>query len=125
MDRNALAAWVMKIDGVLLLIVAVVHFAATRLALRFVSSQSSPEEYAQIEPRFLLSFVVVGVLLLPVGLSTFYCADSIRHSQRWAQQWTVDGNFCVRSIKPLVIAVDAGSMVIRYRNRRSAFDKQA
>ena len=84
MDRNALAAWVMKIDGVLLLIVAVVHFAATRLALRFVSSQSSPEEYAQIEPRFLLSFVVVGVLLLPVGLSTFYCADSIRHGQRWA-----------------------------------------
>ena len=83
MDRNALAAWVMKIDGVLLLIVAVVHFAATRLALRFVSSQSSPEEYAQIEPRFLLCFVVVGVLLLPVGLSTFYCADSIRYGQRW------------------------------------------
>ena len=84
MDRNALAAWILKIDGILLLIVAVVHFTATPLALRFISSQSSPEGYAQIAPPFLLSFVVVGVLLLPVGLSTFYCADSIRHGQRWA-----------------------------------------
>src|SRR5215470_17558193 len=84
MDRNALAAWILKIDGVLLLVLAVVHFTATPLALRFVSSQSSPEGYAQIAPPFLLSFVVGGVLLLPVGLCTFYCADSIRHGQRWA-----------------------------------------
>ena len=86
MDRNALAARILKIDGILLLIVAVVHFAATPLALRFVSSQSIPEGYAQIGPPFLLSFVVVGVLLLPVGLCTFYCADSLRHGQRWAHR---------------------------------------
>jgi hypothetical protein len=85
MERNALAAGIMKIDGILLLLVAVIHFAATPLALRFVSSQSSPEAYAQIEPPFLLSFIVVGVLLLPVGLSTVYCADPIRRGQRWAR----------------------------------------
>jgi hypothetical protein len=85
MYRNALAARILKIDGILLLIVAVIHFAATPFALRFVSSQSSPEAYEQIEPPFLLSFIVVGVLLLPVGLSTVYCADSIRRGQRWAR----------------------------------------
>ena len=85
MDRNALAAWILKIDGILLLLIAVIHFAATPLALRFVSSQSSPEAYSQIEPPFLLSFIVVGALLLPVGLSTAYCADSIRHGQHWAR----------------------------------------
>ncbi len=85
MDRNALAARILKIDGILLLVVAVIHFAATPFALRFVSSQSSPESYAQIEPPFLLSFVLDGVPLLPIGLSTVYCANSIRSGQRWAR----------------------------------------
>ena len=85
MDRNALAARILQIDGILLLAVAIIHFAATPFALRFVSSQSSPESYAQIGPPFLLSFVLIGVLLLPVGLSTFYCAEHIRRGQRWAR----------------------------------------
>ena len=85
MDRNALAARILKIDGILLLVVAVIHFIATPLALRFVSSQSTPEGYAQIKPPFLLSFIVVGVLLLPVGLSTVYCADAVSRGERWAR----------------------------------------
>ena len=85
MDRNALASRILKIDGILLLVVATIHFVATPLALRFVSSQSTPEAYVQIKPPFLVSFVVVGLLLLPVGLSTFYCADAIRRGERWAR----------------------------------------
>lgn len=85
MDRNALASAILKFDGILLLIVAIIHFAATPFALSFVASQSSPESYAQIKPPFLLSFVVVGVLLIPIGLSTFYCAEFIRSGQRWAR----------------------------------------
>ena len=84
-DRNALAARILKLDGILLLLVAVIHFAATPFALGFVAGQSSPESYAQIKPPFLLSFVLVGVLLLPIGLSTFYCAEFIRRGQRWAR----------------------------------------
>lgn len=85
MDRSALGASILKIEGVLLLIVALIHFAATPYALRFVSSQSTPEAFAQIGPPFLLSFIVVGILLLPIGLSTVYCADSFERGERWAQ----------------------------------------
>ena len=85
MDRSALAARILKTDGVLLLIVALIHIAATPLALRFVSSQSTPEAFVQIGPPFLLSFIVVGVLLIPIGLSTVYCADSFRKGERWAR----------------------------------------
>ncbi|MGB2633755.1 MAG: hypothetical protein WAM58_07450 [Candidatus Acidiferrum sp.] len=85
MDRKALAARILKIDGILLLVVAVIHLIATPLVLHFVSSQSTPEAYAQIKPPFLLSFIVVGVLLLPLGLSTFYCAAAIRRGERWAR----------------------------------------
>jgi hypothetical protein len=85
MDRHALAARILKIDGILLLVVAVIHFAATPFAVRFVSSQSTPEGFAQIKPPFLLSFILGGVLLLPIGCSTVYCADSFRRGERWAR----------------------------------------
>lgn len=85
MDRSALAARILKTDGVLLLVVALIHFAATPFALRFVSSQSTPEAFVQIGPPFLLSFIVVGILLVPIGLSTVYCADSFLRGERWAR----------------------------------------
>lgn len=85
MDRPTLAARILKIDGVLLLVVALIHFAATPFALRFVSSRSTPETFVQIEPPFLLSFIVVGILLVPLGLSTVYSADSFRRGERWAR----------------------------------------
>jgi hypothetical protein len=85
MDRSALAARILKIDGTLLLVVALIHFAATPFALRFVSSQSTPEAFVQIGPPFLLSFIVVGILLVPMGLSTVYSADSFRRGERWAR----------------------------------------
>ena len=85
MDRSALAARILKTDGILLLVVAMIHFAATPYVLRFVSSQSTPEAFAQIKPPFLLSFILVGVLLLPIGLSTVYCANSFRRGERWAR----------------------------------------
>ena len=85
MDRSALAARILRTDGVLLLVVALIHLAATPFALRFVSSQSTPEAFVQIGPPFLLSFIVVGILLVPIGLSTVYCADSFRRGERWAR----------------------------------------
>ena len=85
MDRSALAARILKTDGILLLVVAMIHFAATPYVLRFVSSQSTPEAFAQIKPPFLLSFILVGVLLLPMGMSTVYCADFFRRGERWAR----------------------------------------
>jgi hypothetical protein len=33
----------------------------------------------------LLSFIVVGILLVPIGLSTVYCADSFRRGEHWAR----------------------------------------
>jgi hypothetical protein len=85
MDRSTIGASILKIDGVLLLIVALIHFAATPYALHFVSSQSTPEAFAQIGPPFLLSFIIVGILLLPIGLSTVYCANSFQRGERWAR----------------------------------------
>lgn len=83
--RHALAARILKIDGILLLVVAGIHLSATPLVLNFVSSQLTPDAYAQVKPPFLLSFVVVGILLIPLGLSTFFCANSMRRGEVWAR----------------------------------------
>jgi hypothetical protein len=85
MDRSALAANILKIDGIVLLVVAAIHLSATPLVLNFVSSQSTAAAYAQIKPLFLLSFIVVGILLIPIGLSTFFCANPIRRGEPLAR----------------------------------------
>ena len=85
MDRSALAASILKIDGIVLLVVAAIHLSATPLVLNFVSSQSTAAGYAQIKPLFLLSFTVVGILLIPIGLSTFFCANPIRRGDPLAR----------------------------------------
>jgi succinate dehydrogenase/fumarate reductase cytochrome b subunit len=77
LDRQTLAERILKIDGILLLVVAAIHLAATPLALNFISSQSTPEAWAQIKPPFLLSFVVVGILLIPLGLSTYFSFNAV------------------------------------------------
>ena len=81
MDRRGLAARILQIDAVLLLVVAAIHLGATPLALNFVQSQVTPDAYAQIKPPFLLSFVVVGILLVPVGLSMFCSARLMRRGE--------------------------------------------
>jgi hypothetical protein len=47
MDRSLLAARILKIDAILLLVIAAIHFTAPPYALRFVSSQSTPEALHQ------------------------------------------------------------------------------
>ena len=85
MDRNPLSGQMLTICGILLSMVAIIHFPSAPLALRPVSSQSSTEEFGQIGPLFLLSFIAVGMRLLSVGLSLAYCAGSIRRGQGWAR----------------------------------------
>jgi hypothetical protein len=85
MDRRGLAARILRIDGVLLLVVAAIHLGATPLALNFVQSQVAPDAFAQIKPAFLLSFVVVGILLIPVGLSMFYSARLMLRGEVWGR----------------------------------------
>jgi hypothetical protein len=87
MDRPNIVAGLLTIQGWLLLVVAAIHLSVTPVVHAFVASQISAREMVTVWPPFALSFVVMGILLIPIGLSTIYCARGIRRKERWA--WAI------------------------------------
>lgn len=77
----------LTIQGWLIVVVAAIHLSATPLVRGFVAGQVNAQQMAMIWPPFALSFVVLGILLIPIGLSTVYCARGIRRRESWA--WVI------------------------------------
>ena len=84
MERRAIVARILRVEGFLLLVVAGIHMAAIPV-LRYAFASALPEEGFQfVFPPFLLDHIVAGILLVPLGVSTIYSASGIRQGQRWA-----------------------------------------
>jgi hypothetical protein len=86
-ERAKIASTFLVIQGWLLLVVAGIHLWATSLLRRVVAHELSASQFTFIWPSFALSFIVLGILLIPLGLSTLVCAGGIRRRERWA--WTI------------------------------------
>jgi len=87
MDRTEIVAALLTTQGSLILVVAGIHLAVSPLVHRFVADRLAADKLDIVWPPFELSFVVMGVLLIPVGLSAIYCARGIRRREGWA--WTI------------------------------------
>jgi len=103
----AAAARALRLGGVLLWVAAAIHFLAVPLLRRAVADRLSPEAYAFVWPPFAFSFILDGVLLLPLGFSAFYCAGGVLRGERWA---TVLGLTCaiVVLVLPAIIVAIMG-----------------
>lgn len=78
------AARALRLGAVLIWVAAAIHFIALPLLRRSVASQLAPEAYAFVWPPLAFSFVLDGLLLLPLGLAAFYSADGILRGERRA-----------------------------------------
>lgn len=78
------AARALRLGAALLWIAAGIHFTALPLLRRSVASQLDPDAYAFVWPPFAFSFILNGILLLPLGLAALYSAGGILRGQRWA-----------------------------------------
>ena len=86
--RARLAARWLTAVGVALLVVAAIHLAITPLLRRAILlNVLSADQLGIIEGPFLLNHVVVGILLVPLGLTTIYAAKALRAGAEWA--WMV------------------------------------
>ena len=101
--KGLLVSRILLIDGVLLIIVAFIHILSTPLISKWLTRELSSEAVANISPPFLLDHLVVGVLLIPFGVSTIYSAAGVRSGQRWARIIAMTNAVAVLSLPVLLI----------------------
>jgi hypothetical protein len=106
--RRTMAARGLRIGGSLIWLAAAIHFAALPLLRRTVAERLPPEGFAFVWPPFAFSFVLDGVLLVPLGFTALYCAGGVLRGERWA---TVLGlvSAVVVLVLPIIIVLVMGT----------------
>ena len=75
----------LRASGVLLLVLGIVHLAATPHISTLIRHSASSGAADRLTPPMLLNHVLVGVLLLPLGYLTLYAARYSATGVAWAQ----------------------------------------
>ena len=68
----------------MLIILGILHLAVTPFITRLISENVTEAVAVWLTPPMLLNHVIVGILLLPLGILTFYAAPSAAAGERWA-----------------------------------------
>ena len=107
MNRHPFAARVLSVGSVLLLLVAAIHLLVTPL-LRTEFLDAIPAEPARfwLAP-FLLNHVIVGILLVPIALTTLYAARAARAEAPWARAVALTNALSILCL-PVALAVLMG-----------------
>ena len=85
MNRRSFLSRILMIDGILLLAVATLYFALTNLAIKWLAFKLTPAEYTEVAPQFLMNHIAVGILLVPLALTTFSCAWGVKKGLQWSR----------------------------------------
>jgi len=105
MNRNIFVSRVLLVNGMLLLILAFIHLFSTPLITKWLARELTPETLKSISPPFLLNHMVVGVLLIPFGISTMYSAAGVRAGHTWARGIATTNALAVLVLPLLVITL--------------------
>src|SRR5262249_3269851 len=72
----------LRVTGALLVMLGGIHLVATPSYMGWASTQIRPENAVLVAAGMRLNHILVGVLLLPLGLSTWWAARSL--DEAWA-----------------------------------------
>ncbi len=108
MSRRYFISKVLLIDGVLLIVLAFVHLFATPLVREWLSRHLTNDVLEDISPPFLFNHIVVGILLIPFGVSTLFSAVGVRGGQGWARGIALTNAVAVLLL-PLIVVVVMGA----------------
>jgi len=103
MDKRTISARILRVQGILILVVAAIHLAVTPLLRKTVEDRLSAADFQFAWPPLALSFIVMGVLLIPVGVGTWLCAAGVRAGESWSWRIGITNALAVLSL-PLVLA---------------------
>jgi signal transduction histidine kinase len=76
-----------RATGILLLLLGVLHLVATPFFIEWSSTALRPGQAALVIAGMRLNHILVGILLLPLGISTYWTAAALRES--WALRLAV------------------------------------
>lgn len=85
MSRQKIAAGFLRTVGLLLVVLGLVHLAATPHIPALLGARSSDVYQRALGPT-LLNHVLVGILLLPLGYTTWFAAAVQNRDQKWAKR---------------------------------------
>src|SRR5437667_12687521 len=97
-------------SGVLLILLGIVHLAATPHIATLIRHSASTAAADQLTPPMLLNHILVGLLLFPLGYLTVYAAPYSAAGLAWARVIVRRTALTVAAIPVTVLAL----MAVRY-----------
>jgi heme/copper-type cytochrome/quinol oxidase subunit 4 len=99
---------ILRFGGGMLVVLGILHLAVTPFIARLITDNVTEAVGVWLTPPMLLNHVIVGILLLPLGILTFYAAPSAVARERWALIVTRVSAITVATL-PLVLFLVMGS----------------
>src|SRR5437588_6747480 len=104
-SRQSAAVYVLFASGVLLVALGILHLWVTGSLAGWIARQMSPRAQRMVMPPFLLNHIVVGILLLPLGISTACAALALPSGDRWARIAILSTSLSVLSLPVVLLKV--------------------
>jgi uncharacterized membrane protein YraQ (UPF0718 family) len=104
MGAQSTTSRAMTVQGSLLIVVAVIHLAMTGEIASIVARNTSPKAFAFLWPPYALDHIVVGILLLPIGVTTMLCASGVAQGDVRARRIALANAIAVLSL-PIAVGV--------------------
>jgi len=105
-DKNTAISRILLVSGVLLLIIAFIHLFTTPIITKWFAQDVSVETLSHLALSSMVN-QLVGILLVPFGLSTLYCAIGVRVGQHFARMIAMINAVAIIII-PLLILILMG-----------------
>jgi hypothetical protein len=80
---SRLARWTPRLTqatGILLMVLGIIHLIATPFLIGWSSRQLHPDHVQLVIAAMRLNHILVGILLLPLGISTFWSGEALEQS---------------------------------------------
>jgi hypothetical protein len=105
MNKLVISSRILRVEGILLLVVAAIHLLVIPELRSLFVRLLSPKAFEFVWSPFLLNHAVVGILLVPLGLSTMYCASGVRSGERWSWRVGMTNALTILSLPVVLVAV--------------------
>lgn len=105
MDNNLFLSRILLVSGILLLFFALLHIFCSPLVFKWFTREIINETLSTTSPVVLFNHLLVGILLIPLGVSTMFTAAGVRAGHKWARAVAITNSLLIIIISLLIYIV--------------------